>query len=284
MTDELAKVEPKPLAVVGEPQSDAVTLIQLGIEKNIDPESMKELHRILVAERAWNAEVAFNEAKREFLSICPPVPKLGTNDQFEVTDKGTGRKRYSRFARLSDIETTIIPYAHECGLSHSWTDMKPLEVSGKHYYELGCKLAHVGGHSEISGMALPAEGRGGGNDQQKGLGVHTYLRRGTIISVYAIPCCDEDNDGNSPVANATPQEKPKTITTEQANDLNDRFIALGGFADKGRFLKGLGYEKLSDIPENRWMFCVEQLDKKLSAKIDSEKAPEPGPQNNEWVG
>lgn len=229
------------------------TILLAAVEKGASIETMEKLVALRERIMAQQAKAAFTEARARFRALCPPIPRRTPNMQFKkmVPDRnGVPRERPSMYASIADIGATINAPLSECGLDYGWgnAELKDGQLT------MACIVTHKDGHSAEATASFPVDSKAGCSEQQKRAIAMTYCQRYSLIGVLGLTTCDEDDDGNEP-PNAGP-----TITEAQAADLGALADEVG--ADKAKFLRWLGVEKATDIPQSRFKEAIAALEKK----------------------
>jgi hypothetical protein len=246
MTDELAKVEARPIEVRHDREivatSEVGKLIQLAFQHDKDP---TELYALLREERAHQARMEFFAAKAAFLAECPAVVRRSTNSQFKKVSK-SGVARTSKYADLDDIQSTIDPVLARHGLTYRWGDAEITDTMIRQK----CVLSHTAGHSEEATVSMPHASANKSAPCQQFASASTYARRYSMIAVIGIRGVDDDDDGNG----AEP-DSVATLTDDHVRSINDTIIQLG--ADRGKqfrdsLLKWAQVGNVIDIPEHKW--------------------------------
>lgn len=152
-------------------------------------EEIKELIKLRNDEIARLAELEFNNAKRLFQKICPPLIKK-SKAEYKHKD-GAGKTEYW-FMELDDIIITIKKPLSECGLSYDWDST---EENGQ--ISVTCVLAHVQGHKKSTKLSSPPDVSGGKAPIQAKASTITYLRRYTLTGILGISSGGKDDDGHS---------------------------------------------------------------------------------------
>lgn len=226
---------------------EVATLVELAIREKVPVEALERLVALQERVTERNARAAFVEALARFRETCPPVVRSRTNEQFKVTRNGA--KVSSKYAGLEDIDRVARPAAAECGLVWTWDTRVDAELM-----HVTCRVTHVMGHSECSTVSMPYESKAGSSPQQKYGSTQTYGMRYSLIAALGITTADEDVDG------AGPQQPRETITAEQAADLDALIDEVG--ADRGRFLRYMRVESLTDIPADQLRNATSALEQK----------------------
>jgi hypothetical protein len=205
--------------------------------------------------QAKKAEQAFNAALAVFKRTCPPIVRRTENPQFKVTRNGVTRP--SRFASLADIGEAIDKPLGAVGLGYEWTDSDTTSEPGK--MRMGCIVRHAEGHvAAPKYVSFPLDTAGAGSSPQQKVGsVTKYCMRYSLTAALGLTDCDDDDlDGNS-------SDQGQPIAEEQQNFLNDLIIEVG--ADRAKFLKFCGVDKLAEIRAANYAAAVNALESKRKA-------------------
>jgi hypothetical protein len=141
---------------------------------------------------------------------------------------------------------------HGQGLSYSWD----CTVEGNQLTCI-CTLRHANGHKVEASFKGSTTTDAGMTEIQKNAAALTFARRQSLIQVLGLTTCDEDTDAQSDSVQGP------TITEAQQNTLNDLIIEV--FADRAKFLKFCGVEKLAEIQVKNYAAAVAALEAKRKA-------------------
>ncbi len=205
-------------------------LIYAGIQAGLTAETMEKLMALQERVEARSAAKSFAKAFAAFQAECPLIRK--TSDA-KITTKAGGTYEYT-YAELDEIATTVAPYLNKHGFSYTW-DRK---VSEKGMLTSTCTLYHIDGHSVSSSFELPTESNSAMSAQQKYGAASTFADRKSLSAVLGLVTTDRDFDGAA-------QIDPTPITETQLFELDDMIDDTG--ADRARFLKYIGVDKLSEL-------------------------------------
>ncbi len=170
------------------------------------------------------AEVEFNAALARLMPMLPRIEKDGI-----IRDK-SGAIR-SKYARYETIDLIIRPLLAEEGFSISFDT----EDSTAGFIRVTGTLAHRMGHSRQSKITVPTSSQVITGAQAVGSAV-SFCKRYICVNLLNIVTCEEDNDG---------QGDPSTISADQLLTIE---TMLQDFkADRGKFLRWAGVEKLENI-------------------------------------
>lgn len=161
---------------------DPLEILQSAVDKNLTPETLKQLMDL---QERWEA----NEAKKEYVEAMnafkrnPPTISKNKHVKF-------GNTQYDH-ATLDHVceEVTEALSAH--GISHRW------KVSqNQDRISVTCILTHQRGHSEETTLEGPADNSGSKNAIQAIGSTVTYLQRYTLLAATGL-AAGEDNDGHA---------------------------------------------------------------------------------------
>jgi len=161
--------------------------------------------------------------------------------------QGHNQKRYADFAAIA---SSVDPVISRFGLSYRFRSEQGDRIS------VTCILSHKDGHYEQTTLSGPADTTGNKNAIQAIGSTLTYLQRYSLVQMLGIAASDDD-DGAAGNAG-------ERITEAQAIELIDLCEAVA--ADRGRFLKYLKVETLSDLPAKRFAEAKQALEAKRGAK------------------
>lgn len=225
------------IATVPQPVPSVESMLQLAIEKGIDPNGLEKLVMLHERMEAKRAEHAFVDAMREFRKVCPPLTKNRT-----ATNQKTGKDMYD-FLDLPGLQRAIDPLLAEHGFSYRWD----ADVTANGITTI-CILSHREGHRETSTFSCQATGTEIMSQPQKAASATTFGRRYSLLGVLGLSA-ENDDDG----ANATPPERPNQrenpataqpradrVTAEELKTLFDLFKTVMSKAKKHHDLGALG--------------------------------------------
>lgn len=234
-------------------RQDAGTIMNVISRAASDPSTdVEKLDRLLsMYERieARQAEIAYQEALSRLQAELP-----------EITERGEIRhndKLISTYAKWEHINRAIKPILRAHGFSLSFR----VDTDGKVRVE--GVLSHERGHSERTGMTLPADTSGAKNPVQAVASSVSYGKRYVAEALLNITSHGQDDDGQGAGA-------PTTITDEQAHRIADLIAATE--ADESALLRwvfgGTAPEgaTVSDIPATMYERVVAALKRKQVGK------------------
>lgn len=231
-------------------QTSPATIMEVISRAAADPNiDLVKLDRLLdMHERitARDAERDYNDAMSAAQTEMDPVRNDAHNPQTK-----------SRYASYGALDRAIRPVytRHGFSLSFYTGDGAPAD-----HIRVVCKVAHKAGHCERPYIDMPADGKGakGGDVMTKthaaGSAV-SYGQRYLLKMIFNI--ATGDDDGNK--AGAGP-----TVTEDQASDLQAKMEEVG--ADRDRFLKFFGVERIAAIPAKRFNEAMRMLNAKGARK------------------
>jgi hypothetical protein len=205
-------------------------LIYAGIQAGLTAETMEKLMALQERVEARNAAKAFAKAFAAFQAECPLIRRTSTA---KITTKGGSAYSYT-YAELDEIAIIAGPYLDKNDFSYSWDR----RVSDKGTLTSVCTLYHIEGHSRSSSFELPVESASAMSPQQKYAAASTFADRKSLSAVLGLVTTDRDFDGAAAI-------DPTPITETQLFELEDMIEDAG--ADRARFLKFIGVEKLSEL-------------------------------------
>lgn len=188
MTDKIEKIEVEAItqeqnvpAVISNPMN----LIELAVSKGAD---VSQLEKLMDLYERWNKEQArklFIKAMSEFQAECPRVKR--TKDGAKTNSGITAYK----YPPLEEIAETIQPFIGKYGFSYTFTTP---EIS-KEGVQVELKIAHIGGHVEITKTFMPWIERTGVMSPPQVVGAtSTYAKRYALVDGFGITSADEDTD------------------------------------------------------------------------------------------
>jgi hypothetical protein len=237
--------QPRELATINEP-SEVAQLIRIALDKGQNP---TELYAILREERASRAEQAFTLALSAFQRDCPGIPKK--HKAGGITKSGA--KFEYLYANKPEIRAVIDPYLSKHGFAVKFGSREP-KIAGT--YTAVCFVKHIGGHTEATEISGPID-KGHMTDVQQIGSTQTYYERYALGAALGLDVGGVEDDG---AGTSGGNAKGDKITEAQQNGLNDLLIEV--FADRAKFLKYCGVEKLADIKVSNYAAAVAALEAK----------------------
>jgi hypothetical protein len=240
--------EPNQMTLAGVPdapaQSGVLAMMErLALNPELPVEKLEKLLDMQIRIMAIEAEKEFAAAMARVQSKLPKVGRDRKNDQTN-----------SMYSTLEAIAAAIKPIYTAEGFSMSFSEAPSSEG---HVRVIGV-LRHKDGHKteHYRDVALDATGIAGKVNKTQ---THaeassiTYGRRYVTCLAFDVATGD-DKDGNGP--------KGEAIDEKQAADLLALIEEVK--ADKAKFLKWAGVEKVEDITAKLYPTCVKQLQAKRS--------------------
>lgn len=234
----LVRSEPAPLA----PAEPSVgSMLQLALQSGVTPDGLEKLVNLYERVEAKRAEREYAVALAEFQRRCPKIPKNRS-----VLNKDGRTVRY-KYATLDSIMDIMRPHLEACGFSVSWDSR----------IENGMVTAtaivrHVGGHTTETTFAAPVEREAFMNDAQKSGSATSFAMRYAVRLAFGITPEGEDDDAGA--------LNGKTITEQQAAEIEGLIAEIG--ADRPAFLRFMGVDSLSKLPQRDYRRAVSALERK----------------------
>jgi len=207
-------------------ESNAPTAImQMMVEKGIDPSDLKELLEIQKDWERNEARKAYHKAMAQFKSEPIEIEK----DRKVGYSTSKGRVGYSH-ASLSNVVKKITAGLSKYGLSASWrTQQNGLII-------VTCRITHEQGHYEETSLSAQADDTGSKNSIQAIGSTISYLERYTILSLTGLATTDMDDDGRGGI---------EKIDENKVNIINN--LIKETKTDEKKFLEYMGVETIKDI-------------------------------------
>jgi hypothetical protein len=235
-----------PAAAPSAPARDPFALLQVAIEKNMDPE---QLGKLMDLQERWErnrAVEAFNAALSRVQEKAPIVVRDAEN-----------KHTRSKYARLEAVNNVIKPIYTAEGFSLSF-GTEESKLPG--HIRIVADLRHAAGHSARYSHDLPLDGTGakGGqiamNALQASGSTLSYGRRYLVCLIFNVTVADEDNDGMGGFIS------PEQI--EEINALIEEVKRSGKPFDFTRFLAWLCVESLDKLPQGKVSRALLELGRK----------------------
>lgn len=225
-------------------ESTPMTLIEVAVEANADPD---RLEKLMALQERWEANKAaerFADSLAAFQAECPQVHKS------KAANFG-GKQAYT-FASIDDIMRTIQPLL----VKHSLAVTFSANVAdGMCHVE--CRV-RCGRHVEVTNTTLPVPSDMRVNDTQKMGAALSYAKRYALCAALNIVVTDEDTDAGG---------LDVDITKEQAATINGLIKKLGKEVNIGRFLAYVNADnppnEVSAISQRDYDRAVSVLQRKL---------------------
>lgn len=162
---------------------DPLEILQSAIEKNMNPETLKQLMDL---QERWEA----NEAKKEFIEAMNAFkanpPTIRKNKHVKA-----GAMEFDH-ATLDHVCEEVMPRLSAHGISHRW---KVAQADAR--IKVTCILTHQRGHSEETTMEGPADTSGSKNSIQAIASSVHYLERYTLLAATGLAAEGIDDDGKA---------------------------------------------------------------------------------------
>jgi hypothetical protein len=223
-----------------------MSLLALAIERDADPDRLRQLMDLQERWEANQAKRAFAEAMHGCQLEMPSVVRGGVNP-----------KTQSKFAKLEGVQAVAKPVYSSHGFSLSYGEA---DCPTKEFKRTVCDVRHSGGHCERYHLDLPIDGIGpqgnaiGGMNKVQGcISTTSYGQRRLLCMIFNITLSDEDDDGNGAA---------EVITEQQVDILSDWIEKTG--TNRATFLKWVGVESLAQFPADRYADAIQQMERKAS--------------------
>jgi len=236
-------------------QSLPERILELAIKQGAPLERLEKYLEMKRADEAYEAKKAYTASMAAFKKNPPKINK-DKHVSF-TTSKGTTAYNH---ATLANVTEKINSALSSHGLHASWrTDQKDKLIT------VTCTITHELGHSESTSLSASPDESGGKNSIQAIGSSVSYLCRYTLLALTGLATYDQDNDGS-------PKEEAKTITTDQATEIDDLLADVYG--DKlaqfqPQWLKWIGAESVDEIPASKYQTAIRALS---AAKAKKEAA------------
>jgi len=230
---------PKEIQNVGNTPAD---MIRMAVAGGAD---LEKLEKLLCLQERWEAneaKKAYNQAIAEFKKNPPEIDKDKTVQYKEV--------KYNH-ASLFNVVEKITAELSKHGLSVAWTTHQNGQVV------VTCRITHVQGHSEETTLSAPADSSGSKNSIQAIGSTVTYLQRYTLLSALGLATKDQDDDGRGATVK---------ISEEQLGTLRDLLIEMGDEDKESKLAKGLGVDRMEDLPAADFKRALAALEARKAAK------------------
>lgn len=229
---------PKPLA---EPSVGA--LVQLAIERGIDPAALQTMMDVYERIAARSAKAEFDAAMAAFQAECPQVPKTKTAT---ITSKRTSTQYKYTYAPIDQIDRTIAPHLHKHGLSYTFDS----EVSQDgQFLKAICLVQHEGGHSQTSSFTCPIDTA---SKDPRNYGIaRSYACRYALVQALGIATADPDPDGTA--------QETAALTIDDAQRAEIVALLKETGADEQTFLDAIDAPSLDAIPVGAVHLAVSML-------------------------
>uniref|UniRef100_A0A6H1ZET2 Putative Erf family protein n=1 Tax=viral metagenome TaxID=1070528 RepID=A0A6H1ZET2_9ZZZZ len=214
------------------------TVLDFAIQNNAP---LEKIEKFMELKKIWEER----EAKKAYIEAMTAFKK---NPPEIVKDRKVAFKdvKYN-YASLANVCDKINGALSQHGLSASWTTKQNGQII------VTCKITHILGHSEETGLSAPADTTGSKNAIQAIGSTISYLQRYTLLALCGLATEEMDDDGQSAGASY--------ITQEQRNIIADLIIDKS--VDEKIFLKFFGAESLDKIPSTSYDKAVKALQAKV---------------------
>jgi len=176
-----------------------LAVITHGIDKKVDPESMRALLDLQREIRKDAAIQAFNMAMQNFHATITPIKhdKRATIKAKQATSKDF-TYTYASFAAVTEH---VRPVADQFGFSWNFNTVRCFTPDGKVIdgaFDIVCTISHIDGHSKNSTFPTFTDERVGSiNKMQRTAGASTFGKRQAFISGFGLSTTDTDIDGTA---------------------------------------------------------------------------------------
>ena len=245
--------DPTDLAPPAGPVAPAVEpsvgfLVQLGIERGLDPDALKTMMDVYERLKNRDAKAEFDGAMALFQAECPQTPKTRTA---KIHSKRTGTTYEYTYAPMEVIAKTIAPHLHRYGLSYTF-DSEVLPDGN--FLKAVCTIQHDAGHAQTSSFTCPLDTSD--KDPRKYGIARTYACRYALIQALGITTADPDPDGTSQAAASV------NLSTEQLEEIQDLIDETD--ANVETFLVAVGAPSMDEIPEGAFQLARAMLRRRLA--------------------
>ena len=227
----------------------SVSLVQMAMQKNYDPEFIKQMMDLQERNDARVAKQAYHKAMAKFKANPPEIWR----DMQVKYEQGTKTTEWSH-ADLATAGKAIDIALGKHGLNSTWR-LLPIENNKT---RVTCIIAHELGHSEETFLEAGPDKTGSKNDIQAIGSTVFYLERYTLFALTGLAPARMDDDGKS---TSGPVEY---INDQQYGSIIDMINEAD--ADEGKFLEYLKIESIEKMPLNKFNMAVKALEAKLAKK------------------
>lgn len=227
------------------PDTSIAAILGNAVEKGMAPEALEKL--VALYERVADRQAAqeFSASMAAFQAECPSIAKTS---EAEIVTR-SGAKYGYKYAELDEIARTVRPLLHKHGLSYTWDS-----AEDKGSIVCSCIVRHANGHSVTAKFSCSIDSAAAMSGAQKSGAALTYARRQALIQALGLTTTDGDNDA------ALPAHDPRPVTDNQAANLDALIDEVG--ADRAKFLKFFGVDKVGLVPAYRFAEAVKMLEEK----------------------
>lgn len=218
---------------------------RLALNPDLPVEKLEKLLEMQLKVRALEAESAFNAAMTEAQSEMRRVAADANNPQTN-----------SKYASYAALDRALRPIYTKHGFAVSFDEG---QAPADHVLALAY-VSHASGHTRTYRKTMPIVTTGiKGNAMMTAThgaaSAGSYAKRYLLKDIFNVAIGEDDTDGNAP-------NRGEPITEKQAADLAALIEEVK--ADKVKFLKWAGAEKIEDISVKLYPTCVKQLQAKRS--------------------
>lgn len=223
-----------------QPTSLLSIIAQAVADPRMDVEKMRAIFELRKDIEAEESRKLFVAAMTRLQAKLPPMEKYG-------------KAKNSKFAKYEDIMAVAQPLIASEGFSVSFDEVERTDKT----VTFAMEFSHNAGHAKTKRLTVHTD-LAGTNQQGKGIrppiqddgSTVSYARRYLLKMHLNIVEKGEDTDG----------ERREPITEEQARDLNAWLEEVK--ADRPRFLKYMGVERVEDILQGDYKKAVESIEAK----------------------
>ena len=206
-------------------------MIAAAVEKGLDAAGIQALTDTYVKMADRQARQEFNAAFARFRAECPQPRK-------------TAKSHHGTYTPLDEIVRVCDPHLDANGFSFRW-DGEP--ENG--LWRVTCTLSHIGGHSEQAHFSCPLSTRGHLGEEEKYAIANKWGQRLSLVAILGLTDTDADGD-----------QRFSRIDASQVADLET--LITDAKADRARFLKHAGVNKVEDILTEQLPELVKALEEK----------------------
>lgn len=209
-------------------------------DPNTDVDKLERMMAMYERMEARRAEQEYSDALAKMQAELPEITEGG-----EIRHNGKLISKYARWDE--DINPVIKPILSAHGFALSFR----IDTGDK--VTVNAVLRHQGGHSDSTGITLPADTSGSKNPVQAVASSVSYGKRYTAGALLNITSAGQDDDGQTAGG-------PERISKEQVDNLEALITEVG--ADKKAFLKYMQADSLDRIQAKSYGMAVKALEQK----------------------
>lgn len=233
--------------------SSPFSLIELALQKGIDPERLGKLYDLYERHEVKQAAEVWGEAIKKFQRLCQPIAKTAM-----IPDKQGNPKYY--FADYEDIMAVAQPILDQCGIVLTFDT----EAAGA-MMKTTCRV-RVGTHMEATSVVLPHPQIPNANATQMAGGALTYGQRYALKAALNIRIKGEDTDGHFQEEGLSPEQTK--VLNEMFDDCGEAVFPGG---DRQRFWDFIFHEdktekRMPEMSAKDFPRAVDKLNSKRRAK------------------